>query len=228
MNVSLCLIVWNELGGCWLDVPKIPRDSFHEVFAIDGGSTDGTVEYLASQGIPVHPQTKRGLNAAYVDANRIASGEAVVVYFPKGTIPPEDLLKFIPLLEDGKALVIASRKIKGSRNEEDSQFLKPRKWAVLLLAVSAALIWCREGVWIRDVLHGVKAWNRRAFDQMQILDHGLSIDIEMVIRSYKLRLPRCEFPTKELSRPHGESTFKFLPTGRKLLAYLRFELLRKA
>jgi hypothetical protein len=40
MKVSLCLMVWNELEGCEID-------------AIDGGSSDVTVEYLADQGIPV-------------------------------------------------------------------------------------------------------------------------------------------------------------------------------
>lgn len=53
MKVSLCLIVWNELQGCQLDVPKLPRDAFDEIFAVDGGSTDGTIEYLESQGIKV-------------------------------------------------------------------------------------------------------------------------------------------------------------------------------
>ncbi|MGZ8196633.1 MAG: glycosyltransferase, partial [Methylosarcina sp.] len=97
MKTSLCLIVWNELQGCKTDVPKLPRDDFDEIFAVDGGSTDGTVEYLESQGIPVYLQPKRGLNAAYVHANNMATGDAVVVFFPKGTLPTDDLRKFRPL-----------------------------------------------------------------------------------------------------------------------------------
>jgi hypothetical protein len=61
---------------------------------------------------------------------------------------------------------------------------------------------------------------------MKVLDHGLSIDIEMVVRSYKLRLKRAEFPTSELSRGYGETHFKIWPTGKRLLAYLWFELRR--
>ena len=66
MKITLCLIVWNELEGCKIDVPRLPRNDFFEVIAIDGGSTDGTVEYLESQNIAVYRQPKRGLNAAYV------------------------------------------------------------------------------------------------------------------------------------------------------------------
>lgn len=227
MKVSLCLIVWNELKGCEADVPRLPRDQFDEVFAVDGGSTDGTVEYLESMGIPVHRQPKRGLNAAYVHANDMATGDAVVVFFAKGTLPVEDVLKFRPLFEAGNELVVASRQVAGSVNEEDEHFLRPRKWAVLGLAWLAALVWRREGYVVRDVLHGFKGWTRGAFTAMRILDHGLSIDIEMVVRSYKLRQKRCEFPTQELARGYGETHFKIWPTGKRLLAYLWFELKRR-
>lgn len=226
MKISLCLMVWNEIEGCKIDVPRLPREAFDEIYAVDGGSTDGTIEYLATQGIPVHRQPKRGLNAAYVHANEVSTCDAVVVFFPKGSTPPEDLVRFRPLLEQGNALVVASRQIAGSRNEEDGHWLRPRKWMVRGLALLVAALWRREGWWVRDVLHGFKGFSREAFQQMEVLDHGLSIDVEMVARAYKLRLPRAEFPTAEYPRPHGETHFKMWPTGKKLLAYLWFEARR--
>jgi glycosyltransferase involved in cell wall biosynthesis len=226
MRISLCLIVWNELQGCQNDVPKLPLDAFDEVFAVDGGSSDGTEAYLESCGIPVHAQPKRGLNAAYVHANEVATGDAVVVFFPKGTLPASDLLRFRQLFDQGNHLVIASRQMKGAINEEDSELLRPRKWAVRGLALFAAVIWRREGYLVLDVLHGVKGWTKSAFKQMKILDHGLSIDIEMVVRAYKLRLERAEFPTSEFSRDYGETHFKIWPTGKRLLAYLWYEFRR--
>ena len=227
MKISLCLIVWNELPGCQVDVPKLPRDEFDEILAIDGGSTDGTVEYLESQGIAVHRQPKRGLNAAYVHANEMATGDVVIVFFAKGTLPTSDLCKFRPYFENGYELVIASRQIPGSVNEEDEHIWRPRKWAVWGLSMVSAILWRREGAWIRDVLHGFKGWKRSAFARMRILDVGLSIDIEMVTRAYKLRIPRIEFPTTETSRGYGETRFKIWPTGKRLLAYLWFELGRR-
>ena len=222
----MCLMVWNELEGCRIDVPQLPRDEFDEIYAVDGGSTDGTVAYLESQGIRVYRQPKPGLNAAYVHANNVSSCEAVVVFFPKATTPPAELSKFRPFFEQGYELIIASRQLKGSINEEDVGLWRPRKWLVSCLAAVASFVWCREGQRIRDILHGFKGWSREAFSHMKILDHGLSIDIEMVVRSYRLRIRRAEFPTTEVARRYGSTHFRIWPTGKKLLSYLWSEFCR--
>lgn len=226
MRISLCLLVWNELEGCKIDVPNLPRDRFEEIYAIDGGSTDGTLEYLESQGITVYRQPKKGLNAAYIYAVEKSTCDALVVFFPKGTIVTTSLLNFRPLLEAGNELVVASRNIHDARNEEDGKILKPRKWGVLGLAVFAALLWRREGYFIRDILHGYKGFTVAAFNKIAPTDHGLSIDLEMTVRSYRLHLKRIEFPVTEVDRPFGETRFKILPTGIKLLKYLWWEINR--
>lgn len=226
MRISLCLLVWNELEGCKADVPNLPRHIFDEVYAVDGGSSDGTAEYLESAGIRVFQQPKKGLNAAYHHAVEKSTCDAVVVFFPKGTIAPSTLVNFRPLFESGHHLVIASRNVAGGRNEEDSNLLKPRKWGVLVLAIAAALVWRREGAMVRDVLHGYKGFTVNGFRRMAPLDHGLSIDIEMVIRSYRLKLARTEFPVTEIARFYGDTRFKILPTAKKLLKYLWHECRR--
>lgn len=227
MKISLCLITWNELRGCEIDVPKIDLSQFDEVYAVDGGSSDGTVDFLESFNIPVYKQPKKGLNAAYIHAFEKSEADAVVIYFPKGTVPVEDLYLIKEELKKGTDLVVLSRMIKGAVNEEDSNILRPRKWAVLCLSMVAGLVWKREGYRIRDVLHGIKGVSVEAFNNMKILDYGLSIDIETVIRSYKLKQSRIEIPTIETARTYGESHFKFWKTGVQLLKYLWFELFRK-
>jgi hypothetical protein len=106
--------------------------------------------------------------------------------------------------------------------------LKPRKWGVLGLALFASLLWRREGHLVKDVLHGYKGFTLRGFRAMAPLDYGLSIDIEMVIRSYRLKLKRAEFPVSEVARPFGDTRFKILPTAKKLLEYLWLEWHRTA
>lgn len=217
-------MVWNELQGCEIDVPCLPKDEFHEIYAVDGGSTDGTVEYLESQGILVYRQPVRGLNAAYHHAVEKSTCEAIVVFFPKGTIKPDEARKALPFLKQGCDLVVASRNIAGAYNEEDDHFLKPRKWLVCALSWLVTLVWQREGYRIRDVLHGFKGFTVTGFKSISPSVEGVSIDIEMVVRSYRLKLPRAEFPTVELPRNYGSSHFPIFNTGIKLLAYLFKEM----
>lgn len=226
MTVGLCLITWNELEGCKHDVPLIDRSQFDEVYCVDGGSTDGTVEYLESQGIKVYRQTAKGLNQACKDGCNFCSCDAFVFYHPKGTIPVEDTYKFRAYYEAGYDFVVGSRMMKGAHNEEDSKLLKPRKWFVLCLGLAAKVLFKKEGNTVWDTLHGFRGMTVEAFKKCDISDMSPSIDIEMVCRSYKLKLKRIEFPTTELPRIAGESHFKAWATGKKLLKYLWWEVKR--
>ena len=53
MKIALCLMVKNELKGCEIDIPRINQKLFNEVFAVDAGSVDGTVEFLKNNNIKV-------------------------------------------------------------------------------------------------------------------------------------------------------------------------------
>ncbi len=228
LRTSLCLLTWNEIDGCRTDVPLLPRESFDEVFAIDGGSTDGTAEYLTSQGITVFRQETPTYNGAYISAFLHCSTDALVIFHPKGSIDPAILLKFQPYFAQGYDHVIASRYIPGAVNEEDGKLLRPRKWFVRALALAAALGWRRQGALIWDVLHGCRGMRRDAFQRIEARPKGLSIDLEMVVRGYRLGLRQTEFPVIEKPRPNGETHFKAWPTGKALLRYMAAELRRRA
>ncbi len=226
MRLTLCVMTWNELEGCRHDIPRLDLDQFEEVFAVDGGSTDGTREYLESRGIPVHLQDIPGYNGAYITAFRRCTTDALVLFHPKGSVDAAETLNFRPYLEQGYELVVASRIIDGGVNEEDDRLFKPRKWFVIGLAIVLHILWKREGNTVWDVLNGFRAMRREAFWAIDPLEHGLSIDLEMVLRSYRKRLKRVEFPVTEKARLCGETHFKAFPTGRRLLRYLLFELTR--
>ena len=227
MTVGLCLITWNELEGCKHDVPLIDRSQFDQVYCIDGGSTDGTVEYLQEQGIEVYRQTAKGLNQACKDGANFCKCDAFVFFHPKGSIPVEDTYKFRELYEQGYEFIVGSRMMKESHNEEDDKLLKPRKWFVLGMGLAAKILFKKEGNTIWDSLHGFRGMTVEAFKKCDISDMSPSVDIEMVCRSYKLKLKLIEFPTTERPRIAGETHFKAYSTGKKLLKYLFWEIGRK-
>jgi glycosyltransferase involved in cell wall biosynthesis len=226
LRLTLCLLTWNEVEGCKHDIPKLPLGEFEEVYAIDGGSRDGTIEYLRSCGITTHQQPVRGYNQAYIFAFDKCTTDALILFHPKGSIDPASVTNFRPLLDQGYDLVIASRMIRGARNEEDDMLIRPRKWFVLGLGFLSALIWRRKGPIVWDVLHGLRAMRRQHFRNIDPLPSGLSIDLEMVIRSYRHRLKVVEFPISENPRLSGKTHFAAWRTGKMLLAYLLTELRR--
>lgn len=228
MTVGLCLMTYNEAEGCRVTLPLLDTSAFDEVFAVDGGSTDGTIGILQSAGIEVRVQPRKGYNAAYHHAFESSKSDALVFFHPKGTIDPASLLHFGEYFKSGHALVVASRMMKGSVNEEDGNIIRLRKWFVMGLGLVAGILWRREGTYIVDVLHGYRGMTRSAFYAIGPLPDGLSMDLEMVVRSYRLRLSRAEFPVQERPRIAGASHFKAFPTAPKLFRYLLFEMGRKA
>lgn len=226
MRVTLCLLTWNEIAGCRHDVPRLPLGAFDEVFAVDGGSRDGTCAYLASMGIRVIPQDRPTYNGAYLTAFEHCTTDALVLFHPKGTVDPESVLEFRPRFERGADLVIASRVDAGARNEEDAHVLKPRKWFVIGLGLLVSVLWRRRGPIAWDVLHGFRGMRRDAFLGIDPLPAGVSIDLEMVARAYRGGLRVESFPVEERARLGGSTHFKAWPTGKRLLHYVWRELRR--
>ena len=179
---------------------------------------------MGARGIPVYPQDARTYNAAYITAFRRCTTDALVIYHPKGSIDPDDVLKFRAVFDAGADLVIASRLGPGGRNEEDGRLIQHRKWFVMALGLLASVLWRRQGPLVWDVLHGFRGMRKAAFESLDPLPSGVSIDLEMVARAYKRRLRVATFPVEERPRPGGTTHFKAWPTGKRLLKYLWFEL----
>ena len=74
-------------------MPRIAQDEYDEVYAIDAGSTDGTVEYLIERGIPVHKQPRPGYNQAYICAFKKCTTDALIIFHLKGSIDPGQINK---------------------------------------------------------------------------------------------------------------------------------------
>lgn len=221
MNISLCLLTWNELHGCEQDIPRLPRESFFEIFALDGGSTDGTVEYLLESGITVVPQARRSYNAAYREALQHFRGDAIIFYHPKGTVDVLSLASVIQSIEAGNDLVITSRMLTNSVNEEDGKIIRHRKWFGQLLAIGAAIRWKRRAQRrISDPLHGYRGCSREFVEALELQATGVTADLEMVRQAYISGCPYTEIPVIETGREVGGTHFPALRTGRQLLKYL--------
>jgi len=89
---------------------------FDRLIAVDGGSTDGTLEILRAFGIEVMTQSRPGRGAACIEAIETHEAEAYLFFSPDGNEDPADLAKFRPHLLEEADLVIASRMMPGAVN----------------------------------------------------------------------------------------------------------------
>ncbi|CAL7963091.1 Glyco_trans_2-like domain-containing protein [Gammaproteobacteria bacterium] len=229
MKIALCILTLNEHECLKVIFPKLPLPSpvgpYDEVYALDGGSTDGTLEYYQDKGIKVIGQNRKGRGSAFLQAFSQIDADAFIFFSPDGNEDVNDLHKFRPLLEKGADIVIASRMMKGAVNEDDDKFLKWRKWANNAFNFLANIIFRRSGSFITDSINGYRAITKQAVSKLNLDAVDYTIEYQMTIRAFKDKLKIVEFPSVEGQRVSGETQARSIPTGVRFLQCLFREII---
>ena len=93
---ALFISTLNEIEGITKLFPKIGISSFDECYALDGGSTDGTIEFFEENGVEVIPNVKKG--EIFNAGARITACENLVFFAPDGNEDPDDILLLLEKL----------------------------------------------------------------------------------------------------------------------------------
>ena len=221
VQTTSIILTRNEIKGLKSLVRKIPWEEVDEYFAVDYKSTDGTVEFFQKHHIPVVTQQKSGRAEAFYLGAKKAKGKYLIFFSPDGNENPADIPRLIRELKNGSNLAIASRFLKNSRNEEDDQHLKLRKWANQIFTLIANLIW---GGKLTDSINGYRAIEKNSFRKLNLDAKGFAIEYQMSIRVLKLGLKISEISTIEGTRLGGQSTSYAIPTGFRFIYFLLREI----
>ena len=229
MKIGLVILNRNEEAALAQLLPRIPRHAVDLMFAVDGNSTDASPQMLRDHGIETLAQTAMGRGEAFAMAFEHARAkkiDAVIFYGPDGNEDPADIAKFRAHLEAGAEMVIASRMMRGAKNEEDDALLRPRKWANQAFALAAWATWGLRRARLTDPINGFRAITLAAWDKLQADGPGYTIEYQCSIRAYKLGLKVVEFATLEGARIGGESGAKAIPTGLRFVRLFASEFFR--
>ena len=217
-GTTLVILTLNEIEGLRHVFPKIPTWCVDEILAVDGGSTDGTLEFFAERGVRTLRQARRGRGEAFRLAMREARNDWLVFFSPDGNEDPGDIPRVLQGLADGHDMVIASRFMEGARSEDDDKFLfGSRRWGNLLFTRLANLLWPGRAR-ITDTINGFRAVTRGAFERLRPDAEGYAIEFQMSMRALQLRLRVLEIPTMESDRiGKGVSKLNIIPVGFQFL-----------
>ena len=191
---------------------------YDAIIAVDGNSTDGTVEFLEAADIEVMRQSSKGRGAACIEVMARYPADAWLFFSPDGNEDVNDFPKFRQHLEAGAELVIASRMCTGAVNEEDGHWFRPRKAANKAFNFLANSAFRNKSPYVTDSINGFRALRKSLADRLQLDAAGYTIEYQMTMRALKAGARIVEFPTQEHPRLAGETGAPSIRTGLQFLA----------
>jgi glycosyltransferase involved in cell wall biosynthesis len=222
MKATLLVFAWNEIDGMRIIMPRIDRSWFHQILVVDGGSTDGTVEYCEDQGYEVFVQRAPGLGAAMVESLERITGDVIVAFSPDGNSIPERIPALLAKMEEGYDLVTVSRYLDGAKSEDDDAITGVANWfftALVRRAFRAPLT---------DALVMFKAYRRDLFDDVRIDTNKNAWATQVLLRSIKRGKRLGEIPGDEPPRIGGVRKMQIVRFGIQEMVTLTREFLRPA
>ena len=211
----------NEISGMRRILPRVRRQWVDQILVLDGGSTDGTVEYAIEHGWEVYRQKQIGIRLGYIEAYEHVTGDIVVTFSPDGNSIPELLPDVIETMKRGDCdMLIVSRYLAGARSYDDTWLTRLGNfgftWLINLLfggAYSDALVLFRA--WRRQIPRELGLTEVRSAMWERWIGRFISWEPQLSIRVAQRRLKVIEIPGDEPRRVEDEMRkTRLLPTSR--------------
>jgi len=217
LKTSLIILTRNEIEGLRSVFPRIPLGVVDEVIAVDGNSSDGTIEYLKTNKVKVVQQSRLGRGNAMIEGVRHTAGDSVVFLSSDGNENPADISRLVERLEDAE-IAVASRFMKGGRSDDSDDPLLIRRFGNKLMTFLVNLLWRAN---VTDCTNGLRAIRRDAWKKLGIDSPYHETEFQMTIRAAKLGMKIIEVPTIESLRVGGK---RYASTSKMALTFTRFLL----
>jgi len=218
-SVTLLIPTLNEIEGMKIIMPQIDAALFDQILVLDGGSTDGTVEYAREHGYEVWIQTQPGIRQAYNEVLPLIRGEILLTFSPDGNSIPGLLGPLVEKMKEGFDMVIVSRYAPGAHSDDDTWVTGFGNWiftkTVNLLHgghyTDAMVIYrAYRTSLIRDLELDQDRWYRTP---ERMFRTRISWEPLLSARAARRRLKLAEIPGSEPARIGGKAKLQVLKWG---------------
>lgn len=229
MKVALIVPTLNELGGMKIIMPRIKKEWYDQIIILDGGSTDGTIEYARENGYFVYIQKGRGLRQGLREIYDIIDADIMITFSPDGNSIPELIPGLIKKIEEGYSMVIVSRYAKGAKSFDDDIITRFGNW------MFTSMINIIFGINYTDALVIFRAYKKGLIHSLEIdkeakflkfaEQRGILIGWEpqLSIRCAKRKLEVAEIPGDEPARIYGMRKMRPFRSGFVMLVQIIYE-----
>lgn len=218
-TTTLLVPTLNEIDGMRVIMPQIPDDWVDQILFLDGGSTDGTVEYAEEHGYDVHVQRNPGIRVGYMEVLDQIRGEVVITFSPDGNSPPEGIPRLLDEMEAGYDMVIASRYLGDAKSDDDDIVTRFGNWLFtrtvnLLHGGRYTDVMVIYRAYWKEMIHALDLDKEESYRTAERL-FGTRISWEplLSVRAAKAKLNLGEIPCDEPERIGGERKLQVLRWG---------------
>jgi glycosyltransferase involved in cell wall biosynthesis len=207
LKVSLIFFTLNEIDGMKAIMPRIKKEWYDQLIIVDGGSTDGTLEYARENDYFIFAQKEKGTAAAFKEAMEKVTGDIVIIFSPDGNSIPEKIPELIEKINAGYDVVICSRYFQDAKSYDDDVITKFGNW--MFTSLNNLLFKTKYTDWL--VMY--RAYRNDIFQELNIDAPMDSWGTEILARATKKGMRITEIPGDEPARIGGVRKMQPLKNG---------------
>jgi glycosyltransferase involved in cell wall biosynthesis len=233
-SITLLIMTLNEIDGVKKIMPQINKKLFDKILIVDGGSSDGTIEWLRKNKYDVYIQKQKGFRHAYQEVWGKLKTEYAVTFSPDGNSLVSKLPELCNELKKNKhEMIIVSRYLDDAKSYDDDFITS---FGNKLFTRTTNLLYRGNLTDTMVIFRGYKTnlpkrlglLNDRAYEIFEkVFCTKISWEPLLSVRVLKNKLKYKEIPGDEPPRIGGERKLQIIRWGLAYYSQILFDVFRR-